>query len=87
MEPRHLNSCFLACVAGEVVRAGGGPREEPSRRQHPKRAGQWIANVTAEREQYWNAFKHFFDLKGLPREARGIAPLSLHINTTLPVVA
>jgi hypothetical protein len=60
----------LACGGGEVVEGLAETNGEEPFAMHilTTQPDMDLKAIRRKRNQYWNAFKHFFDLKGLPRE-------------------
>ena len=60
----------LACGGGEVVEGLAETNGEEPFAMHILKTQPVMDRkaIRRKRNQYWNAFKHFFDLKGLPRE-------------------
>jgi hypothetical protein len=60
----------LACGGGEVVEGLAETHGEEPFAMHILTIQPDMDRkaIRRKRNQYWNAFKHFFDLKGLPRE-------------------
>jgi hypothetical protein len=60
----------LACGGGEVVEGLAEVHGEEPFAMHILETQPDMDRkaIRRKRNQYWNAFKHFFDLKGLPRE-------------------
>ncbi len=60
----------LACGGGEIIEGLAEAKGEQPFVTHILKT--WPAmdrkEIRRKRNQYWNAFKHFYDLKGIPRE-------------------
>ena len=72
----------LACGGGEIVEGLAEAHGEEPFAMHILKDQPYMDRkaIRRKRNQYWNAFKHFFDLKGLPREDEDLLAQFSDIN-------